>query len=266
MTAVIVIPARFRSSRFPGKPLTMLKGCDGRERSLIRRTWEAARAVAGVAEVVVATDDDRIRDHVLAFGAQVMMTAGTCRNGTERCAEAAARLGKDVDIVINVQGDSPLVPHWIVESLVDALDRNTAADVATPVLRCDAATHGRLLRDRREGRVGATTAAFDVRNRALYFSKEVIPHAGREFAEGEPVPVFHHLGVYAYRRDAVRRYAAWPAGPLETAEGLEQLRFLENGATVLCVEADARGRSFWEVNNPVDVARVESILEAEGTP
>ena len=244
----------------------MLKGCGGMKRSLIRRTWEAAQAVQGVDEVVIATDDDRIRDHARAFGAQVMMTADTCRNGTERCAEAAAKLGRDIDVIVNVQGDSPLVPGWIVESLVDALERDATADVATPVLRCDAATHVRLLRDRREGRVGATTAVFDFRNRALYFSKEVIPHAGREFADGETVPVFHHLGVYAYRHEAVRRYAAWPAGRLEAVEGLEQLRFLENGAKVVCVEADARGRNIWEVNNPVDVARVESILEAEGTP
>ncbi len=244
----------------------MLAGCGGMKRSLVRRTWEMAKAVADVAEVVIATDDDRIREHASAFGAQVVMTSSDCRNGTERCAEAAAKLAQDVDIVVNVQGDSPLVPYWIVESLVDALERDATADVTTPVLRCDAAAHARLLRDRREGLVGATTAVFDSGNRALYFSKEIIPHTGREFSDGETVPVFHHLGVYAYRREAVRRYAEWPAGRLETAERLEQLRFLENGAAVVCVEADARGRDIWEVNNPVDVTRVESILKAEGTP
>jgi 3-deoxy-manno-octulosonate cytidylyltransferase (CMP-KDO synthetase) len=95
---------------------------------------------------------------------------------------------------------------------------------------------------------------------ALYFSKEVIPYTGKTFHEGDTIPVFHHVGVYAYRGEALNSYLKWPVGPLETYEGLEQLRFLENGMAIRCVEVDGRGRVFWELNNPVDVARIEQVI------
>jgi 3-deoxy-manno-octulosonate cytidylyltransferase (CMP-KDO synthetase) len=139
------------------------------------------------------------------------------------------------------------------------------AAVATPVLRCDRATLEGFLEDRRAGRVGGTTAVFDAAGRALYFSKEVIPFTGRAPAPGEAVPVFHHVGVYAYRPELLAAYRRWPAGPLETWEGLEQLRFLEQGTPIACVEVEARGHAFWELNNPVDVPRIEAILAARGT-
>ena len=107
--------------------------------------------------------------------------------------------------------------------------------------------------------MGGTTAVFGADGRALYFSKEVIPFTG-DGAAPDPIPVFHHVGIYAYRPDALRAYASWPEGPLERHEGLEQLRFLEQGRPVLCVEVEGRGRVFWELNNPVDVARIESVL------
>ena len=112
--------------------------------------------------------------------------------------------------------------------------------------------------------MGATTAVFARDRRALYFSKEVIPFTGRAYAPDEPTPVFHHVGVYAYRRAALLDYPRWDIGPLETLEGLEQLRFLENGRTVLCVEVEARGRQFWELNNPSDVARIEAMMARQG--
>jgi 3-deoxy-manno-octulosonate cytidylyltransferase (CMP-KDO synthetase) len=136
--------------------------------------------------------------------------------------------------------------------------------VATPVLRTDAAALAGFLEDRRNGRVGGTTAVFSRDGTALYFSKEVLPYLARLPGPGESIPVFHHVGAYAYRRDALLRYGAWPEGPLERCEGLEQLRFMENGVPVRCVEVDARGRAFWELNNPEDVARIEAVLTAEG--
>ncbi len=132
--------------------------------------------------------------------------------------------------------------------------------MATPVLRCDAQTHANFVEDRRNGRVGGTTAVFDKDMNGLYFSKEVIPYTGRKFVEGDVIPVFHHVGVYAYRAHALKAYGGWPVGPLETNEGLEQLRFLENGVPIRCVEVDGRGRVFWELNNPVDVARIEEVI------
>ena len=262
MSVLLAIPARYASTRYPGTPLVALRGPDG-EKTLIRRSWEAAMAVAGVDRVVVATDDDRIRDHAQGFGAEVVMTTSDARNGTERCAEVAALL-PGFEVVVNLQGDAPLTPAWFVEALVAGLQADAEADIATPVLRCDGRALNGLLADRRAGRVGGTTAVFDAGMRALYFSKEVVPYTGANYADTAATPVFHHVGVYAYRPAALMAYPAWPVGPLETLEGLEQLRFLENGRRVLCVEVQAKGRAFWELNNPSDVPILEAMLAEMG--
>lgn len=264
MASLIVIPARYASTRYPGKPLVELRGADGTVRSLVRRSWDAACAVRGVDRVVVATDDARIADHAAGFGAEVVMTSAECRNGTERCAEAHAVLGGGYEVIVNLQGDAPLTPAWFIEDLVAGLAADPGAELATPVLRCDGATLAGLLADRRAGRVGGTTAVFGAGGRGLYFSKEVIPYTGKDFAPDAPTPVFHHVGVYAYRADVLAAYPGWPVGPLETLEGLEQLRFLENGRRVLCVEVEARGRQFWELNNPEDAPKIEAMMAAMG--
>ena len=262
MSVLLVVPARFASSRYPGKPLAELRGATGEAKSLIRRSWEAAMGVRGVARVVVATDDRRIREHAEAFGAEVVMTSEAHRNGTERCAEAFEALGGGFEVVVNLQGDAPLTPAWFVEELVAGLRASPDMQVATPVLRMDGAQLAAFREDRRAGRVGGTTAVFGAGGRALYFSKEVLPFTGRDYAEGEATPAFHHVGVYAYRPGALRDYEGWEPGPLETLEGLEQLRFLENGVPVLCVEVEARGREFWELNNPEDGPRIEAMMRA----
>lgn len=262
MSVLIAIPARYASTRYPGKPLVSLKGPDG-EKTLIRRSWEAAMSVAGVDRVVVATDDERIRSHAEEFGAEVVMTSSACQNGTERCAEVAQKL-QGFEVVVNLQGDAPLTPAWFVEDLVAGLRGNPGAEIATPVLRCNGRMLAGLLADRRAGRVGGTTAVFGAGMRGLYFSKEVIPFTGKDFGDDEPTPVFHHVGVYAYRPQALAEYPAWPVGMLERLEGLEQLRFLEQGRQVLCVEVAARGRQFWELNNPSDVPVIEAMMAAMG--
>ncbi len=264
MSVLVVIPARFASTRYPGKPLVELTGAGGVAKSLIRRSWEAARQVNGVDRVVVATDDGRISEACKAFGAEVVMTSGTCQNGTERCAEALANLGGGYDIVVNLQGDAPLTPHWFVEDLVSGLRNDPMAEVATPVLRCDGRALNGFLEDRKAGRVGGTTAVFTRDNHALYFSKEVVPFTTRTYPDDEDTPVFHHVGVYAYRPSALAAYSQWDMGPLEGLEGLEQLRFMEHGRPVLCVEVEARGRQFWELNNPEDVPRIEEMMREMG--
>ena len=259
MKTVLMIPARYASTRYPGKPLVELRQRDGTVKSLIQMTWEAAAEVRGVDAVHVVTDDDRIRQAAEAFGASVLMTSPEAANGTERCAEALRDV--DADLIVNLQGDAPLTPPWFVEALIDRMASDPSAQVATPVLRCDRQTYDMFVEDRKAGRVGGTTAVFDTNLHGLYFSKEVIPY----IAPGkvpEPVPVFHHVGVYAYRPAALTAYVSWPEGVLEAREGLEQLRFLENGATVACVEVDAKGRLFWELNNPEDVPRIEAVLGA----
>lgn len=265
MDACIVIPARHASTRYPGKPLATLRGASGTPRSLIERSVMAARAAsAGAIPVFVATDDDRIAAEARRIGADVIMTSETCRNGTERVAEAVARAGITAEVVVNLQGDAPLTPPHFVTALIAALQADPACGMATPCLRCDAETVENLLADRRAGRVGATTVVADRAGRALYFSKEVLPFTnGRGVVDGV-VPVFHHVGVYAYRPAALAAYAGWEPGPLETLEGLEQLRFLENGHPIRLVEVSAPGAVFWELNNPSDVPLIEGYLARMG--
>ena len=264
MPTLIVIPARFASTRYPGKPLVELRGASGLARTLIRRSWDAGMQVRGADRVVVATDDDRIRDAAQGFGAEVVMTSSDCQNGTERCAEAFETLGGRYDVIVNLQGDAPLTPPWFIEELIAGLLAHPTAQVATPVLKTEGAALNGFLEDRRNGRVGATTAVFGADHNALYFSKEVIPYTGQTFGPADDTPVFHHVGVYAYRPAALTAYPHWPMGPLERLEGLEQLRFLERGAAVLCVQVEAKGRQFWELNNPADVPRIEAMLAQMG--
>ncbi len=259
MKTTVFIPARYASTRYPGKPLVELTGATGEKKTLIQRAWEAAKAVSGVDRVCVLTDDTRIADAATGFGAEVLMTTSEARNGSERCAEGLAQLDHDPDVVINLQGDAPLTPAWFVEALIGAMNGTT--QMATPVVKCDAETLTNFVTDRREGRVGGTTAVMRSDRTALYFSKEVLPYVGDL---SDPPEVWHHVGVYAYTPAALRAYAGWAEGPLERAEGLEQLRFLENGTPITCVPVEGRGRVFWELNNPVDVDRIESVLKREG--
>ena len=265
MDACIIIPARYASTRYPGKPLATLKGASGVARTLIERSVMAARAASdGVIPIYVATDDARIADEARRIGAEVIMTSEGCRNGTERVAEAVALAGITAEIIVNLQGDAPLTPAHFVTALVAAMRADATLGMATPCLRCDAETVANLLTDRAQGRVGATTVVADRSGNALYFSKEVIPFTnGKGVVEGV-VPVFHHVGVYAYRRAALDAYSAWEPGPLETLEGLEQLRFLENGHPVRMVEVSAPGAVFWELNNPSDVPLIEGYLARMG--
>ena len=261
MKTVIFIPARYASTRYPAKPLAMLRQPDGSQKSLIQMSWEAASAIKGVDAVYVATDDDRIADAARGFGARVVMTDEACENGTARCADAMNNANIDADLIVNFQGDAPLTPPWFVEALIDEMKRDASVGMATPVLRCDRDTYDAFKEDRANGRVGGTTAVFDKSMNALYFSKEVLPYIDPGKLP-DPIPVFHHVGVYAYRPEALAAYVATPVCQLETLEGLEQLRFLHAGIPVRCVEVDARGRVFWELNNPTDVPRIEKALES----
>ena len=257
MQTIIVIPARYDSSRYPGKPLVKLHGTEA-----ILHSYDAAWSVPGIDAVYVATDDDRIRKVAEAHKAGVLMTSRGCRNGTERVAEAAAKLGlSNDDIIVNFQGDAPLTPPWFIEAIVGKLKRTPEADMVTPVLRCDREGYLQIKEDRKEGRVGAVTAVFGDNGRAMYFSKEPIPYLPNADALAE-TPVFHHVGVYAYRMPALQSYCAWDIGPLEKAEGLEQLRFLANGGKVYVAEVESRGREFWELNNRSDVAIIERMMTA----
>ncbi len=261
MKTIIIIPARYESSRYPGKPLVALNLPNGEKKSLIELTWLAAGKVKNIYDIFIATDDTRIATTVRAFGAKVIMTSSHCRNGTERCAEAVDNAKLDADLIINFQGDAPLTPPWFVESLIEEMAKDDKSSMATPVVRLDRLTYSHFLEDRKKGLVGGTTSVFGVDNYALYFSKEVIPFVDIEkLSTNSDIPVFHHVGVYAYRPNALSSYVEWPIGELEKLEGLEQLRFLENNQLVKCVSVSASGRVFWELNNPDDVERIEKVI------
>ena len=260
MKAVIIIPARYGSTRYPGKPLVPLRTREGKK-SLIQLSWEAANKVSGISEIYVATDDKRIEEHAIAFGAKVIRTSSKCRNGTERCAEAVSNARLEAEIIVNFQGDAPLTPSWFVEEIIASLKVDKNTDMATPVLRLDRKSYKLFFEDRKSDRVGGTTVVFDKDMYALYFSKELIPFFEiSKIEQDKPIPCYHHVGVYAYRKNILREYLSWPESNLEKLEGLEQLRFLSENKKVKCVEVSSRGNVFWELNNPEDVQRIEKVI------
>lgn len=257
MNTIIIIPARFSSTRYPGKPLAKIKN-----REAILWTMEAAFNISNIDAIYIATDNEKIKSCVENNGGAVIMTSENCRNGTERVAEAASLLNlTDEDIIVNLQGDAPLTPHWFIEDLISSIKHDPEADMVTPALRCDPDSLYRFLNDRQNGRVGATTVVFDSNRRALYFSKEVIPYTSQS-SQASEIPVFHHVGVYAYRKTALESYPKWDIGRLEKAEQLEQLRFIEQGKNVKIKIVKDYGHLFWELNNPEDVEIIEKMIDA----
>ena len=264
LKTVILIPARFASTRYPGKPLVDLKGKSGAPMSLIQRSYEAACRVPGIAAVHVVTDDDRIAEAVRGFGGKVLMTSEHCRNGTERCAEALDQLDADVDVVVNFQGDALLTPPGFVTALVGQLDVSPDSMVATPAMRQRSDEVRKLQAEEAAGRVGGTSVVVNTEGRALYFSKKLIPYLPEGALDHELSPVRLHIGVYAYRRAALSTYAATPPSELEMLEGLEQLRFLVAGVPIDVVEVATPSFSLRELNNPEDVSPIEDALAMAG--
>lgn len=239
MTAVGVIPARYEASRFPGKSLAPIAG-----KPMVQRVWEGARLAKSLRCVLVATDDERIAEVCRGFGAEVEMTRADHPTGTDRLAEVAARL--DDEIVVNVQGDEPLIEGFVIDAAVEALLADPEAAMATVVHPADPEALGD------ENRV---KAVLDRRGYALYFSRSPIP--ARRQADPPP-PLLQHVGLYAYRRSFLLRFVGLERTPLERAEGLEQLRALENGHRIRC--AVVEGWRSAPVDVPGDVSRVEARL------
>ena len=263
MNVVILIPARYESSRYPGKPLVELKGSSGLGKPLIHRSVEAARRVSAVSGVFVVTDDERIAEACAPARVGVIMTSPECRNGTERCAEAVPEL-HEPDLVINFQGDALLTPPSFVEALIARMASDPEALVATPAMRLRSEEMEALRREEAAGRVGGTTVVTNSRGHALYFSKRLIPHLPKWAAEAEFTPMKLHVGVYAYRPRALEHYRDTPQSELEVLEGLEQLRFIEAGVPIAVVEVETPPFALRELNNPEDVAPIEEALAAAG--
>ena len=242
MRALGVIPARFGSSRFPGKPLAVLGG-----RPLVAHVVSRAREAASLDRVVVATDDRRIADAAEAAGAEARMTPADLPSGSDRAAWTAARLageGAEFDVVVNVQGDEPFVPGVAIDRAVAALAENSGAKIATLARPLD---EGEFLRP------DVVKVVLDGRARALYFSRAAIPHP-RSRAGFEPL---QHVGLYVFRWAYLKRFVKLPVSPLERVEGLEQLRALEDGAKIQVVVG---GWPALGIDTPEDLARAERRL------
>jgi 3-deoxy-manno-octulosonate cytidylyltransferase (CMP-KDO synthetase) len=237
MTAVGVIPARYAASRFPGKPLTPIAGVP-----MIERVWRGARSAKQLERVIIATDDERIREACAGFGAEVALTRADHTTGTDRIGEVARSLA--ADIVVNIQGDEPLIEGFLIDAAIEALR-------ADPELPMSTVVHP--LEPEAQDDPNRVKVVLDRRGRALYFSRSPIPHI-----RGEPPPLWQHVGLYAYRRAFLLDFIELAPTPAERAEQLEQLRALENGYPIGC--AIAEGWSSVPVDVPEDVARVEARL------
>ncbi|MDT0507095.1 manno-octulosonate cytidylyltransferase [Novosphingobium sp. MMS21-SN21R] len=262
---LIVVPARFGSSRLPGKPLLKIAGV-----TLLERVVGIARqaaALAGDCAVVVATDDVRIEAHASAFGADVVMTDSALDSGTTRAFAASRQFGNRPERIVNLQGDAPFIPPAIVAGLVATL-REGRADVATPVFQLDWPRLDRLRAHKITAPFSGTTCIRDAQGRALWFSKSILPAMRNEAALREsPVsPVWQHLGLYGYTARALEWFASAPAGHYETLEGLEQLRFLENGWAVETFPVEVPSHLLSGIDTPEDLAKAEEAITRFGDP
>lgn len=262
---LIVVPARYASSRLPGKPLLKIAG-----RTLLERVVaiaHVAAAQAGNCHVVVATDDQRIADHAATLGVDVAMTAPELDSGTVR-AFAAARLRADAPArVVNLQGDAPFIPAAVVAGLMQTL-RTGGADVATPAFQLDWARLDRLRAHKQSAPFSGTTCIRAADGRALWFSKSILPAIRNEAQlRARPLsPVWQHLGLYGYTLPALEWFANANPGTYEQLEGLEQLRFLESGWRVDTVEVDVPAHLLSGIDTPQDLAKAEEAITRFGDP
>ena len=257
MSVLAVIPARFASSRLPGKPLVPLCG-----KPMIQHVWERVQRASKVSRVLVATDDERVRRAVEEFGGEAVMTRADHRSGTERVAEVAAlalsllgraegsAAGSEAEVLVNIQGDEPLIEPAAVDAAVAVLLDDASVEVAT--LAVSIATPADVM----DANVVKVVLDFD--GNALYFSRAPIPWVR---GDGERVHSHHlkHIGLYVFRRSALLEFPTFPQGELEKLEQLEQLRWLENGYKIRVVETTYDSVS---VDVPEDVPRVEKLLRA----
>ncbi|MCE5241881.1 MAG: 3-deoxy-manno-octulosonate cytidylyltransferase [Syntrophobacteraceae bacterium] len=245
MTVAGIIPARFKSTRFPGKPLADIGG-----RPMIQYVYERARRAARLDRLLVATDDSRIVEAVRRFGGEVLYTSPDHASGTDRLAEAGRLLGLlDDDIVVNIQGDEPLVEPVMIHRLIEALESSPEYPMATLAFR--SASRADYLNP------NIVKVVVDCRGRALYFSRSPIP-AYRD--AGEKFEFFRHLGFYAYRHAFLQTFTGLPAGILEEAEKLEQLRAMEHGYGILVAPSPVETQG---VDTPEDLAKLMTLLPEE---
>ena len=251
MKSVIgIIPARYDSQRFPGKPLATILG-----KTLIQRTYENAQRCKLLKRLVVATDDQRIFDHVKEFGGEVVMTSIDCPTGSDRLVEALEQdptLDK-ADIVLNIQGDVPLIDPATLERIAQALIDDPKAVVATPIIR--------IKSEEEAFNPSVVKCVIDQKGHALYFSRGLIP-ANKKLSFDPNQTYWHHVGLYGYRKDFLKKYATLKQTPLQLVEDLEQLRILEHGYIIKTCEVELESL---DVNTPEDLKKVELLLCKQNT-
>jgi len=256
LKSVIVIPARYGSSRFPGKPLKLIHG-----KSLLERVWSIAMLIKGIDGIYITTDDTRIEAHAVNFSAKVIMTEA-CNNGTERVFRSISALPFKPSIILNLQGDAVLTPPWVIQSVLDAILADPHLEVVTPATQITKYEYLAMQAGKLTGEVGGTMVVCDKMHNALYFSKSMIPYLRSEC--NDVLPLYRHIGLYAYRYTALKKYVDLGLAPLEKLEGLEQLRVLENGIPIRVVFVDYRGRTHASIDSLDDIKRVEAIITKEG--
>lgn len=239
MKVLCVIPARYASTRLPGKPLSMIAG-----KPMIQHVYERACQAKMPDEVVVATDNELVEKAVLDFGGKAVMTSPDHPSGTDRLAEVAL-MYPDVDIIVNVQGDEPMIPPEVIDNLAAVFEADQELNMATMKVQMDEEDYDNP---------AAVKVVTDLNGYALYFSRSLMPYP-RNKPEG--FKVFKHVGIYAYRRSFLLKYAALNPTPLEKTESLEQLRALENGYKIKVLESDFKGIG---VDTPEDLAAVNKLF------
>ncbi len=266
MSDVIIIPARYGSTRFPGKPLAMIGGVTMIER-VIRVAARAAQ-LAGGTSVLVATDDDRIFSFVATLGVEAVMTSLSADNGSARALEAARERHPAPGVVVNLQGDAPFTASTIIADILKAA-RTADAAVVTPVVRLDWAALDALRETKRHSPFTGTTCIRRQGGHALWFSKAILPAIRDEadLRESQSMsPVWMHIGAYAYRLDALHHFAALPCGEYERLEGLEQLRLLEAGCPILTLETPPSIWPMTGIDTPEDADHATALIEKFGDP
>lgn len=266
MTNLIVIPARYASTRLPGKPLATLAG-----RTLIERAAAIGMAAASRlddTELIVATDDNRIRAAVDAMSLRAVMTERTIASGTDRTLAAFQQLGERHRLIVNLQGDAVFASPDHIVRIVEAAAQ-TGADVTTPVARLDWPGLDAMREAKRASPASGTCCIADAGGRAIWFTKAIVPamrDEGRLRAVGPLSPIRQHIGLYCYRPAALTKIAAAPPDPLEQIEGLEQLRFLAVGLEVRLVEVEVTRYPVGGIDSPDDLHRAEAVIAAKGDP
>lgn len=266
MHTAIIIPARYASTRLPGKPLVMICGQTMLQR-VVRLSLAAAAGLNEVS-VVVATDDERIRQHCQSIGVNAVMTSKEALTGTDRVAEAVRQMPSPPDFILNMQGDAPLTPPEFLRAMITAFAASPC-DAVTPVTQLTWNQLDELRQNKQTTPFSGTTAVFDAQTgNAFWFSKNIIPALRQEDKlrqHSRLSPIFRHIGLYGYSLDLLEKFIHLPESKFEQLEGLEQLRILENGYTIRCVPVDYQGRaSMSGVDSPQDVVRAEALIAQYG--